>query len=80
MPVFDKQDSRIKMVVLTSGKKPNITWYSILDKDKGDSQKICIKMIARFKNYLASYPTIQSTINKINFYEKGIFIGEATVN
>ncbi len=80
MPVFNKQDSRIKMVVLTSGKNPNITWYSILDKDKGDVKKICIKMIDRFKNYLANYPEIQSTINKINFYEKGTFIGEATIN
>lgn len=80
MPIFDKNKSRVKMVVLRSGKHTSIVWWSILDKDKGRIEVICSNMLRRFSEYLKKNPGIQQTINKIHFYEKGAFIGEATVN
>lgn len=80
MPIFCKEKSRIKMVVLRSGKHKPINWFSILSKDKDPPEKICEKMLKRLNVYLSKNPTIKPTINKIYFYEKGTFIGEATVN
>lgn len=80
MPIFCKEKSRIKMVVLRSGKHEPITWFSVLSKDKDRPEKICQAMLRRLNVYLGKSPTIKPTINKIHFYEKGNFIGEATVN
>lgn len=79
MPVFDKNISRVKMVVLRSGKHDSITWYSIIDKDGKNVETICQKMLSRFDNYLKKNEIIRSTINVIQFYEKGILIGTATL-
>ncbi|MFY0481646.1 hypothetical protein ACI6PS_03500 [Flavobacterium sp. PLA-1-15] len=80
MPVFEKGKSRVKMVVLRSGKHPPITWWSIIDKDNQKVERICESMLRRFNNYLGTHPMVLPTINKIHFYEWGKFIGEATVN
>lgn len=79
MPIFDKDKSKIKMVVLRSGKHKPITWHSILDKDYQKSEIICQRMLIRLNNYLKKNPEIISTINKIHFYERGHKIGEATL-
>lgn len=80
MPIFDKDKSRVKMVVLTKGKNENITWYSIISKDKQKLEKICESMLSRFSKHLEENPTIRPTINKIHFYENEHFVGEATLN
>lgn len=79
MPIFDKHKSKIKMVVLTSGKKENITWFSIIDKDNQSDEKICKDMLRRFDEYLKKNAVIRNSINKIYFYKKGLFIGEAEI-
>lgn len=79
MPIFDKNKSRVKMVVLRSGKNDPITWWSIIDKDNQKIDKICQDMLRRFNEYLKTRPMILPTINKIHFYEWGEYIGEATI-
>lgn len=79
MTVFDKDKSRIKMVVLRSGKHRPITWWSIISKDNQRAERICESMLRRFNKYLQSNANILPTINKIHFYEWGKFIGEANV-
>lgn len=81
MPITDKELSKIKMVILTSGKNQNITWYSILSKDKQRLEKIINDMLRRFNEHCNKNTTIKATINKINFYDNQTkaFLGEATV-
>lgn len=81
MPATDKDLSKIKMVVLTSGKNDNITWYSILGKDDQQIEKIINSMLRRFNEHCNKNITIKATINKINFYDNQTkaFLGEATI-
>lgn len=79
MPIFEKGKSRVKMVVLRSGKNKSITWWSIIDKDNQKLEKICQDMLGRFAQHLKKHPAIEPTINKIHFYEWGNFRGEATL-
>ena len=60
MPIFDKNKSKIKMVILlkngnenlkettTTGKLVNPVWYSIISKDKKPEEHIIKKMLVRF--------------------------------
>ena len=48
MPIFSKELSRVKMVILTKHGHQNKVWYSILSKDKKNLVEICHKMMKRF--------------------------------
>jgi len=62
------------MVALTKGKHENITWHSIISKDRQRSEKICERMLRNFGKYLEKNPGIKGTINVIHFYENEVLI------
>jgi hypothetical protein len=68
MPISCPNNSKIKMVVLTSGKSKNLTWYSILSKDHQPDERICRDMVRRLQNYIIGKPEIEKSINVIYFY------------
>lgn len=79
MPISCKNNSKIKMVVLTSGKNENIVWYSILSKNHQPEERICRDMVRRLQTHLIGKPEIAKTINIIYFYnnKQNCKIGEA---
>ena len=71
MPVFEKETSKIKMVILTKTKENNAVWWSPINQNKRRNELIIKGMIRRFKNN-----EIIKITNVIQFYEKGILIAQ----
>jgi len=78
MPISCPQQSKIKMVALTSGKLDNQTWYSIISKDDKPVKSIVYNMLRRFQQYILKNPQLIGKVNVIKFYDNqtGIEIAE----
>jgi hypothetical protein len=71
MEVFDKEKSKIKMVILTKGKHQNKVWFSPIKYNKRKSEIIIGKMLKSFEKskYLA-------ITNVVQFYENNVLISK----
>lgn len=69
MPVFVPESSKIKMVILTKSKQSNAVWWSPINQNKRNSQRIITSMLRRFEKHALSKIT-----NVIQFYENGNLI------
>lgn len=72
MPVFDKEQSKIKMVILTKGKAENVVWLSPIKQNKRKSELVIRSMLKRFKNNKELF----SKTNVVQFYENNLLIAE----
>lgn len=70
MPVFDKHQSKIKMVILTKNGYENKVWYSPIYQNKRRSEVIIRAMRIRF----AKQQSLLAVTQIIQFYENGIRI------
>ena len=66
MPVFVPESSKIKMVILTKSKQENAVWWSPINQNKRNSQRIIESMLRRFEKHALAKIT-----NVIQFYENG---------
>jgi len=64
MPVFEKEKSKIKMVILTKAKEKNAVWYSPLKQNGKPEKTVMAGMIRR----LQSQKIFQIT-NVVQFYD-----------
>ena len=71
MPVFTPEASKIKMVILTKSKQENAVWWSPINQNKRNSQRIIESMLRRFEKHALAKIT-----NVIQFYENGNLIAE----
>ena len=71
MPVFASETSKIKMVILTKSKQENAVWWSPINQNKRNSQRIIESMLRRFEKHALAKIT-----NVIQFYENGSLIAE----
>ncbi|WP_281238986.1 hypothetical protein [Flavobacterium praedii] len=71
MPVFEPETSKIKMVILTKSKQDNAVWWSPINQNKRNSQRIIESMLRRFEKHALAKIT-----NVIQFYENGNLIAE----
>lgn len=71
MPVFSKEKSKLKMVILTKNSVENATWYSPIKQNGFTNDRIMRGMLGRF----AQHPLCGLT-NMIQFYEDGEKIAE----
>ena len=71
MPVFTPEASKIKMVILTKSKQENAVWWSPINQNKRNSQRIIESMLRRFEQHALAKIT-----NVIQFYENGNLIAE----
>ena len=71
MPVFAPEASKIKMVILTKSKQENAVWWSPINQNKRNSQRIIESMLRRFEQHALAKIT-----NVIQFYENGNLIAE----
>ena len=71
MPVFTPEASKIKMVILTKSKQENAVWWSPINQNKRNSQRIIESMLRRFEKHALAKNT-----NVIQFYENGNLIAE----
>ena len=71
MPVFDREQSKIKMVILTKGKAKNVAWLSPIKQNKRKSELVIRSMLKRFEKskYLA-------LTNVVQFYENNVLISK----
>lgn len=69
MPVFVPESSKIKMVILTKSKQSNAVWWSPINQNKRNSQRIISSMLRRFEKHALAKIT-----NVIQFYENGNLI------
>ncbi|WP_329804997.1 hypothetical protein [Flavobacterium facile] len=74
MAFFDKNISRIKMVILTTNTEKNVVWYSPVKHNTKSTDYIINNMLRRFSENL-----LRNVTNKIQFYEKGFLIAEVTL-
>lgn len=71
MPVFDKQESKIKMVILTKHGFENEVWWSPINQNRRRSELIIQGMLTRFKRH-----NLAKFTNMLQFFESGIKIYE----
>ena len=71
MPVFAPEASKIKMVILTKSKLENAVWWSPINQNKRNSQRIIESMLRRFEKN-----ALEKNTNVIQFYENGNLIAE----
>lgn len=64
MPVFCKNESRIKMVILTKHGHENSTWYSIIKHNSQSDGFIIKTMMRRFID-----SQISKVTNRVQFYD-----------
>lgn len=69
MPVFVPESSKIKMVILTKSKQNNAVWWSPINQNKRNSQRIITSMLRRFEKHALAKIT-----NVVQFYENGNLI------
>lgn len=67
MPFYEKQKSKIRMVVLKGHKEENQVFYSPIQENDKPSLQIIAGMLKRLKDKLGSY-------NVIQFYENNQLI------
>ena len=72
MPVFDKEQSKIKMVILTKGKEQNAVWFSPIKHNKRKSELVIRSMLKRLKNNKELF----SKTNVVQFYQNNVLITE----
>lgn len=71
MPVFDKQTSKIKMVILTKGEFDNVVWYSPINQNRRRSDLIIRSMMRR----LRANKLFEITV-AVQFYENSVLIAQ----
>ncbi len=71
MPVFDKVESRIKMVILTKHGHPNAVWWSPINQNQRKRELVVMGMITRFKRHRTAAVT-----NMLQFFEGEVMIYE----
>ena len=71
MPVFDKEQSKIKMVILTKGRDDNVVWHSPLNQNSRDNEAIIKSMLNRLKR-----KELFNRTNVVQFYENNLLIAE----
>jgi hypothetical protein len=59
MPFWDKDKSKLKLVVLFPHGIPNQVWYSPLKQNNWDDEKIIHKMVQRLSGQMKGYRKIQ---------------------
>lgn len=64
MPVFEKEKSKIKMVILTKGKESNPVWYSPVKQNRKPEKTIIEGMIRRFQK-----SKLFAITNVVQFYD-----------
>lgn len=64
MPVFEKEKSKIKMVILTKTKEKNQVWYSPVKQNRKPEKTIIEGMLRRFNNH-----KIFAITNVVQFYD-----------
>ena len=69
MPVFVPESSKIKMVILTKSKQSNAVWWSPINQNKRNSQRIITSMLRRFEKHALAEIT-----DVVQFYESGNLI------
>lgn len=72
MPVFDKHESKIKMVILTKAKAKNVIWYSPIKQNKRKSELVIRSMLKRLKNQKELF----SQTNVVQFYQSNQLIAQ----
>lgn len=69
---FNKEQSRLKMVILTQNKHENKVWYSFINRNRKELEKTMQSMLRRLENQ----PKLYEITNVVQFYEKGVKIAE----
>ena len=64
MPVFEKEKSKIKMVILTKAKESNAVWYSPVKQNTKPEKTIMAGMLRRFQN-----SKLFAITNVVQFYD-----------
>ncbi len=71
MPVFDKEQSKIKMVILTKTKERNTVWWSPINQNKRKSELVIRSMLKRLER-----SKLFAITNVVQFYEKNLLISQ----
>ena len=71
MPVFKKEKSKIKMVILTKGRDENVVWHSPINQNCRDDEAIIKSMLIRLKR-----KELFSRVNVVQFYINNLLIAE----
>jgi hypothetical protein len=71
MPVFKKEKSKIKMVILTKGRDDNVVWHSPINQNSRDNEAIIKSMLNRLKKR-----ELFNRTNVVQFYENNLLIAE----
>lgn len=71
MPVFDKEKSKIKMVILTKSKERNAVWWSPINQNKRKSELVIRSMLKRLEKSKLFVIT-----NVVQFYENNVLISQ----
>ena len=71
MPVFDKEKSKIKMVILTKSKERNAVWWSPINQNKRNSELVIRSMLKRLEKSKLFVIT-----NVVQFYENNVLISQ----
>jgi hypothetical protein len=71
MPVFEKEKSKIKMVILTKGRDDNVVWHSPINQNSRDEQDIIKSMLNRLKR-----KELFNRVNVVQFYTNNLLIAE----
>lgn len=71
MAVFDKNQSKIKMVILTKHGHENKTWWSPINQNTRKSEFVIQGMLTRFKRHKTAAVT-----NMVQFFENEVKIYE----
>ena len=69
MPFFDKEKSKIKMVILTQNNSPNIVWYSPVNQNKRKSELVIRSMLRRLEK-----SKLIDIIRVVQFYQNNQLI------
>lgn len=71
---YKKEQSKIKMVILTKGKNQNRVWYSPINQNKRKSELVIRSMLKRF-----SRCKLKSITNVVQFYENNQLIHQSKI-
>lgn len=71
---FKKEQSKIKMVILTKGKNQNMVWYSPTNQNKRRSEHVMQSMLKRFAR-----SKLFAQTNVVQFYENNVLIQQIKI-
>lgn len=71
---FKKEQSKIKMVILTKGKNQNKVWYSPTNQNKRRSELVMQSMLKRFTR-----SKLFAQTNVVQFYENNVLIQQIKI-